>query len=718
VQFETTALEPEQAPESLRQLSAGDVLEHDGGMAVRTNGGQIRVQKMAISLEKRAESESKSAIRLVDYTMTSSGPLTCTLTAEGELKLNSVSKRENLLTGEETVTVISSDLPLPKSKSELPAFLLVSSLGDNVFVAYTSGRLLRFDTRDFENARLVEDVDIVPEQGEELTALQYLLGRTTLIAGDSLGRVNAWFGTKPSNAATNDGIVLEKAHQFPTADAPVTSLAVSSRMRIAAAGYENGRVRAFYVTSERTVIDTEVADDRPIGRVSISPKSDALLAVTADGVSRWDFDPRHPEITPATLFRPVWYEGYNAPTYAWQTSSGTDKFEPKYGLTPLIYGTLKATFYSMIFGAPIALLAAIYTSEFLRPKWKATIKPAIEMMASLPSVVLGFIAGLVIAPAIEDIVPSVLACFFTVPLAFLLGAQVWRVLPGAKSIQYSYLRFPLMLAVVLPLGILAGGWIGPVIEAQMFGGDLKAWLNDLHGSAVPGWIFFLLPACALVVVWTVTTYLNPWLRAVASNSSRQTAALISFGTFVAGVVAALALAVLVAFLLDLLHLDPRGTVVDTYVQRNALVVGFIMGFAIIPIIYTIADDALSSVPAHLRSASLGAGATPWQTAMRIVIPTAMSGLFSALMIGLGRAVGETMIVLMAAGNTPIMEWNIFNGFQTLSAAIATELPEAPRQSTHYRTLFLAALTLFVITFAVNTLAELVRQRFRRRAYEL
>ena len=130
------------------------------------------------------------------------------------------------------------------------------------------------------------------------------------------------------------------------------------------------------------------------------------------------------------------------------------------------------------------------------------------------------------------------------------------------------------------------------------------------------------------------------------------------------------------------HLDPRGLVLGTYIQRNALIVGFMMGFAIIPLIYTIADDALSSVPTHLRSASLGCGATQWQTTLRIVIPTAMSGLFSAVMIGLGRAVGETMIVLMAAGNTPIIDWNIFNGFQTLSATIATEMPEAPAGSTH------------------------------------
>jgi phosphate transport system permease protein len=96
----------------------------------------------------------------------------------------------------------------------------------------------------------------------------------------------------------------------------------------------------------------------------------------------------------------------------------------------------------------------------------------------------------------------------------------------------------------------------------------------------------------------------------------------------------------------------------------------------------------------------------------------MSGLFSAVMIGLGRAVGETMIVLMAAGNTPVLQANIFNGFRTLSANIAVELPEAVRNSTHYRTLFLAALTLFVMTFVVNTVAELVRLRFRRRAVQL
>jgi phosphate transport system permease protein len=152
----------------------------------------------------------------------------------------------------------------------------------------------------------------------------------------------------------------------------------------------------------------------------------------------------------------------------------------------------------------------------------------------------------------------------------------------------------------------------------------------------------------------------------------------------------------------------------TYDQRNSLVVGVAMGVAVIPIIFTIAEDSLANVPQHLRAGSLALGATRWQTALRIVLPTASPGIFSAVMIGLGRAVGETMIVLMATGNTPVMDWSIFNGFRALSANIAVELPEAPEGGSLFRVLFLAALLLFCLTFAVNTVAELVRLKLRAR----
>jgi phosphate transport system permease protein len=259
---------------------------------------------------------------------------------------------------------------------------------------------------------------------------------------------------------------------------------------------------------------------------------------------------------------------------------------------------------------------------------------------------------------------------------------------------------------------------GDSVERHLFAGDILRWLDGGVGRGTAGWLLLALPGAAALVATLSATFVNPWLRQHYGHWPRLAFGLLNAGKLAVAIVVTGALAWGVSELLVAVGWDPRGSFVSTYVQRNALVVGFVMGFAIIPIIYTIADDALSTVPQHLRSASLGAGATPWQTAVRVVVPTAMSGLFSAIMIGLGRAVGETMIVLMAGGNTPVTDWNLFNGFRTLSANIAVELPEAVRDSTHFRTLFLAALTLFLLTFVVNTAAELVRLRFRRRALQL
>jgi phosphate transport system permease protein len=152
----------------------------------------------------------------------------------------------------------------------------------------------------------------------------------------------------------------------------------------------------------------------------------------------------------------------------------------------------------------------------------------------------------------------------------------------------------------------------------------------------------------------------------------------------------------------------------TYDQRNSLVVGIAIGFAVIPPIFTISEDAIFGVPKHLTIGSLALGATLWQTLVRIVLLTASPGIFSAIMMGLGRAVGETMIVLMATGNTPIMDLNLFQGFRALSANIAVEMPESEVGSTHFRILFLAALVLFMVTFIFNTVAEVVRQRLREK----
>jgi phosphate transport system permease protein len=229
---------------------------------------------------------------------------------------------------------------------------------------------------------------------------------------------------------------------------------------------------------------------------------------------------------------------------------------------------------------------------------------------------------------------------------------------------------------------------------------------------------------AVALVFAYNSYLRRLVVTLVAHLPRWLQGVIDLLRFAAIALVAVGIAWVIGSVLGFAGFDLRsefggvGSVVGSYVQRNSLLVGLFMGFAIIPLIYTVSEDALTSVPGSLRSASLGAGATPWQTAIRVVLPVAASGIFSACMIGFGRAAGETMIVLMMSGRTPIIDLNMFSGLSALSANIATELPEAAKDTSHYRLLFLSALILFAITFVVNTTAEIVRMRFRKRAYQL
>jgi phosphate transport system permease protein len=714
--FLTRFPEPREVPAALRDLPVGEIADFDGGILSRTPEGQLRAQKIKVKLDDAVKPASPSPVRLIDSSKGANTVLGV-LTADNKLRVNVITEELDPEKGENVKKLSGGELALPPRDGSAPKYLLVSGVGDNVFVVWEDGHLLRVSAQDLESPKVVETVELVDLPGQALTAVQFLIGKSTLLVGDTSGRVRAWFGTKPADARTADGAVFVPAHTLAGRGTAVTCLAVSGRTRLMAAGYADGTARLYYVTSEKSLADLQTENGQPLQNLAIAPKDDGLLAQTASGLWRWRLDPGYPEVTFKSLFLPVWYEGYEKPAQVWQSSSGSDEFEPKFGLWPLVFGTLKATFYSLIMGVPLALLAAIYTSEFLHPRTRALVKPTVELMASLPSVVLGFLSALVLAPFVENVLPAVLASFITVPAAFLLGAYVWQLLPEKVGLRLARRRF-LFMCAVLPLGVAASAVLGPWIERLFFHGDFRGWLAGHGGSSVGGWTMLLLPPVGVAMAWFLARAVNPRVRRLTAHWSRFAIALADLGKFALAVLAAGAVALALGASLDALGFDPRGGLLGTYVQRNALVVGFIMGFAIIPIIYTIAEDALSSVPEHLRSASLGCGATPWQTAQRIIIPTAMSGLFSAVMVGLGRAVGETMIVLMAAGNTPVMEMNIFNGFRTLSANIAVELPEAVRDSSHYRVLFLAALTLFAMTFVLNTVAETIRIRFRRRAYQL
>lgn len=695
-------------------LAVGATTRQGPGLIERTGPGQFRGQRLQVRREDPI-ALAQLPIVAVDFTEGPRGPVFAALDAGGTLHLESVRRRHNLLLDREETTLVGGSRPLVELgladlAARPPAHLLLAGAGDSLCLIWPEGSAVRLDVRDLEHPTVAERLQLLDGGDARLTALGSLIGQTTLVVGDSRGRVRLFFRTRPTDARGTDGSQLELAREFTVGDAPVTTVAASERSRLLLCGLADGTAQVLHGTSQRVVAGFRLPEAAPVMAASIAPKEDAVVLASPGAVARWQFAPGHPEVTLASVFLPVWYEGYTAPAHVWQSTGGTDDVEPKYGLWPLIFGTLKATLYCMLLGVPLALLAAIYTSEFLHRRWRARVKPLIEMMASLPSVVLGFLAALVFAPVVEAHLTTVLAMFLAVPLVLLSGAQIWQAVPVRLRPLLERWRLPAMVAV-LPLSLPLAVLLGDAGERLLFGSDLRGWLaatsagadDAARGSALGGWLLLLLPAGGLLAAWLPGRLAAPRLGPLR---------------FLLGLAIALAAAAGLALLPTAAGWDLRGSLVGTYEQRNSLVVGFAMGFAVVPIIYTIAEDALTAVPDHLRAASLGSGATPWQTAMRIVLPTAMSGIFSAVMIGLGRAVGETMIVLMAAGNTPVLDLNIFNGFRTLSANIAVELPEAVPNSTHYRMLFLAAFCLFAMTFLLNTGAELVRQRFRRRAYQL
>jgi phosphate transport system permease protein len=478
------------------------------------------------------------------------------------------------------------------------------------------------------------------DTNETITSMEFLNGRVSLSFTGTRGSHHVYSLYRSDNSGPRE---FGRTRAFPVLPGAVGAFAASIRNKAMLLGAP-GRLSLRYGTTGEVRWESAV-DFTPV-RVLIGGKYDRLLALDETATLHvFPLRDPHPEAGLRAFFTPIWYEGRDGPRHIWQSTGGSDDFEPKFSLIPLIVGSLKGTFYALLFAIPIALLAAVYTSQFLSPQLRRFIKPGIEVMASLPSVVLGFLAALWLAPILEDRVPSVILVLFAVPLAAILAGVLWPRLPlPVRHLVPGGWEFALLLPLVGLAATLA--WqLGPAFEAVAFRftdpasgqsyGDFRLWWETLSGSQ--------------------------------------------------------------------------------FQQRNALVVGFMMGFAVIPIIYTLAEDALSSVPASLVSGSLALGANRWQTTARIVLPTAAPGIFSAIMIGLGRAVGETMIVVMATGNTPIMDFDLFSGMRTLSANIAVELPEAPHGGTLYRTLFLGAFVLFILTFVINTAAEFLRARLRARA---
>lgn len=707
-------------PKGLKRLDERD--QTDGTAIYSKILGQYRKSTVEIKLDDPVQiADPDVAILKADYRVggTAERPLRTfvTLDAGGKLRLSQAYTEVNMMTGEGVTQLSKAEIPIsvpPESVTKL----LLNTAGDRTIIALRDGTVYRYNTREFANPVLAETIKVTPDQ-VELTAMVYLNGENSLVVGGSDGSVSIWFGVTAKEKKTADGVMFKKVHgDFEKQPAAIEDIRVSQRTRMFTTSDAAGNVWIRHGTTERTLMQLPGKAGGDLIATVLSPKDDAVLAIADNGKALlWGVRIPHPETTLQSAFGKVWYEGYDEPEYVWQSTSGTDSAEPKLSLIPLIFGTFKAAIYSLMLAIPIALFAAIYTSEFMAPRTRAVVKPVMELMASLPSVVVGFVAALVLSPIVENWIAAVVIAFAIIPLCLILAAYLWQLLPQPWATALDGVPKLFAYFATVAMGIWLSTLSGPWIESFFFDGDFKKWTAG-GGSGQPLLFLMLTPMAFLAVYVVSRPIFNNAYRIGLREKSRFGAAISELFGWLIFAAASLGLAWVSSVFLAQIGWDIRGGLVDTYVQRNALVVAFAIAFAEIPIIYTISEDALSAVPSYLRSGSLACGASRWQTASRIVLPTAASGIFSAIMIGLGRAVGETMIVVMATGNTPVLDVNIFNGLRTLSANINVELPEAVRDSTLYRTLFLCALVLFVMTFVINTIAELVRQRYRKRAAQL
>jgi phosphate transport system permease protein len=553
-----------------------------------------------------------------------SDSLTMVAIGDNKSAITKVSKEVNFITEAVELSEKSKALPFVDDIVSV----LISGDQRYLYVATRSGQLSEFDLRDFDNITLKDNISLLKEDAK-LVSMTYLLGQSSIMVADSSGRVSQWFNVR-DNATNEEHLTFIRDVKQPAA---LVNLAMEQRRKGFATLDERGIVAIYNATSTRQVIDEKLTDDTA-SLISFAPRANGLLLEDSKGLHFFYVDNEHPEVSWSAIWGKVWYEGYQEPTYTWQSSAANNDFEPKYSLTPLAFGTIKAAFYAMLMAVPLAICGAIYTAYFMAPALRRKIKPIIELMEALPTVILGFLAGLFFAPFLEENLAATFSILVVLPVGVVLFAYLWSRLPQKVHWMVPEGWQPLVLIPVIVFLAWFCLALSPFIELNFFDGNIRGWItNDL------------------------------------------------------GI---------------------------TFDQRNALVVGFAMGFAVIPTIFSITEDAIFSVPKSLTQGSLALGATYWQTMTRVVLPTASPGIFSAVMIGMGRAVGETMIVLMATGNTPIMDFNIFEGMRTLAANLAVEVPESAVGSSHYRVLFLAAFVLFIFTFVVNTIAETVRQHLRKK----
>lgn len=504
----------------------------------------------------------------------------------------------------------------------------LDSRGLQLWVATDKGSLYRY-ALNADHAALKE----ILETNKSISCLNFIFGDVSVVAGFENGDVATYFPIRIDKNKNKRELV--QTHLFQHKQEIITSIQPSFNDKSFLVHTLGGNLYLNHMTTEKNILKMVGSDFCEYA--SLAPRGDALVKISSGGViTSVDINNKHSEASFAALFSKVWYEDYPEPAYVWQSSSASNDAEPKLSLIPLIFGSLKGTLYAMLLSIPMALLAAIYISQFATPRLKSIIKPSVELMSAIPSVVVGFIAALWLAPNMDENLFLFAFSFVAFPMTFFLFLLLWNafVPSSIKKINEQGYHI-LFIAPALILTFICMYYSKGFVENLIFAGEFKAKSLSFFG-------------------------------------------------------------------------------VENYDQRNCLIISFALGFTVIPLIFTIAEDVLSSVPKSLSANSLALGANRWQTVWRVILPSASPGIVAGVIIGFGRAIGETMIVLMATGNTPYIDISLFNGMRTLSANIATEIPEAPFEGTLYRVLFFSAVILFTITFLLNTVAELIRQALRKK----
>ena len=735
--FETSFLKLDEMDESIRSqlLDDGSAVAVGDSTYRKLAGRLVRRQQLSqiVASEPEQIAETGEAIRMIFASLPrvlssfdASTETAFAALSDSRILAGKIDSSINRFTGAAKLQWHYNAAELSKSSRAIG--LNINPLGNVLTQCDEAGLLTRWSLASDEIPKLINQQNLkLPNGGNgnnggqlsNVSVAATLLGGNTLLLGTDAGKLVGAFPVQQGSGESGERIdAFVAGHNIAVSSSKIKLIASSAAARLVATVDATNMLVLTFVPTDSILTSIKLPSKKPPQEIWFSSKQDRVGVLAGNELNLHNLSVGHPEASWSAFFKPLWYEGYSEPVSIWQSSSAGVDAEAKLSMLPLIFGTFKATFYSLLIAVPLSLMAAVYSSEFLSRPVRSRIKPAIELMAGIPSVVLGFIAALVLASVFQTHLFAILLSFFTLIFTLALVGNMWLMMP-----QQVYLRLEryrtLLLCFIVPFGLWLAWFIAPPLERFLFKVSLVWWLDaKADSSAWPGWLLLLMPISMLVVTYVSSTVIASVLRPMARRWNARPFAALMLGRYLISCVAMVALAAAIAWLLTAAGFDLRNSVFGTYQERNALLVGAILGFAIIPIIYTIAEDALQAVPQHLRSASLGCGATAWQTTTRIVLPTAMSGLFGGLMIGFGRAVGETMVVLMAAGNTPVMDVNPFNGYRTLSATLATELPEAARGSTHFHTLFLAALLLFCFTLVANTAAEFIRMRFRKRSFHL